>query len=142
KTLINLVSLEADIQKELGKLVTQRVAVSCDGAYRVNERGDSFECDVVGRVTAGADRIESVLVKVGTEGDVSWQEIRVPDGSAVPSPPATPTASETSQPTGEAAVAANPAAGADTTAPSETATSDDSTRESADDTVNVDNDDD
>ncbi|MEO0541340.1 MAG: DUF4333 domain-containing protein [Cyanobacteria bacterium P01_A01_bin.105] len=104
KTLINLVSLETEMQAELSKVISQRVVVSCDGAYRVNARGDSFECDVVGLVTAGTERIDSVLVKIGPEGDLNWQEVRIPadNGSlALPNPAAAP-------PEG-GAVAANPA---------------------------------
>ncbi|MEO0757469.1 MAG: hypothetical protein AAFY78_11415 [Cyanobacteria bacterium J06648_16] len=86
KTLINLVSLEEEIQTDLSKVVGQRVVISCDGAYRANERGDSFECDVVGNVTTGTDRLDSVLVRVGAEGDLSWQEVRLPTGSSAVQP--------------------------------------------------------
>jgi len=110
KTLINLVSLEEEIQQELSRVATQRVAVSCDGAYRVNERGDSFECDVVGLVTAGSERIESVLVKVGPGGDLSWQEVRLPSGSAPSGGQTAPATSGSSSATS----AAQPKAAADT----------------------------
>ena len=113
KTLLNLVSLEADIQQELSQVVAQRVTVSCDGAYRVNERGDSFECDVVGLITSGTDRIDSVLIEVDAEGNVGWREVRW----AIDSSPSqgNSTSSEAAQssaapqPTGKA-VAANPEA--------------------------------
>ncbi|MEM9163259.1 MAG: DUF4333 domain-containing protein [Cyanobacteria bacterium P01_F01_bin.4] len=76
KALINLVSLEEKIQTGFSKDLGKRPDIDCGAAYRINQRGESFECDVVGSVTVGSNRIESVLVKVDAEGNLQWQEVR------------------------------------------------------------------
>ncbi|MEM8610847.1 MAG: DUF4333 domain-containing protein [Cyanobacteria bacterium P01_H01_bin.105] len=83
KVLINLVSLEEDIQKDIRDAVGKSLAVDCGDMYRVNKRGDSFECDVVGAGAVAAGRIESVLVKVNGESNLEWQEVLI---EAVPAP--------------------------------------------------------
>ncbi len=115
KTLINLVSLEAEMQKKLSQLAGQRVEVSCDGAYRVNERGDAFECDIVGLVATGTDRLESVLVRVGAEGDVSWQEVRLPVAPSPAEGTIVQSGGTAARPAPNDAVAANPVAESATT---------------------------
>ncbi|MEO0455932.1 MAG: DUF4333 domain-containing protein [Cyanobacteria bacterium P01_A01_bin.114] len=86
KSLINLVSLEEDIRSGFSRDLGKRAEIDCGAAYRINERSGAFECDVVGGVTVGSDRIESVLVKVESTGDLKWQEVRQ---AAVPSAIAT-----------------------------------------------------
>ena len=110
KALINLINLEGDIEDELGKELGQRFVIDCGDAYRVNRPGDAFECDVVGGVTVGTDQIESILVKVDSEGNLNWQEVRQP---GVPVPPSASSAATTA-PSATAATAANTSSDAST----------------------------
>ncbi|NEP15351.1 MAG: DUF4333 domain-containing protein [Leptolyngbya sp. SIO4C1] len=80
--LINLVSLEDKIQRTFSRELGQRAEIDCGAAYRISESGSAFECDVVGGVTLGTDRVNSVLVKVEAAGDLTWQEVRQPIGTA------------------------------------------------------------
>lgn len=75
KVLINLVSLEEKIQAEMREAVGKSLAVDCRDTYRVNKRGDSFDCDVVGAGIVATGRVESVLVKVNGTHDLEWQEV-------------------------------------------------------------------
>ena len=77
KVIINLVSLEEKIQEDIREAVGKSLAVDCRDTYRINKRGDSFECDVVGAGTVAAGRVESVLVKVNGESNLEWQEVIV-----------------------------------------------------------------
>ncbi|MEM9904417.1 MAG: DUF4333 domain-containing protein [Cyanobacteria bacterium P01_D01_bin.44] len=118
KALINLVSLEEKIQTGFSQDLGKRPDIDCGAAYRINTRGESFECDVVGSVTVGTDRIESVLVKVDAEGNLQWQEIRqatAPSSVAAGGPSAGSTDSNT--PT------ASPAASGESTDEEDEATS-------------------
>ncbi|MBE9069938.1 DUF4333 domain-containing protein [Leptolyngbya cf. ectocarpi LEGE 11479] len=84
KVLINLASLEEKIQAEIRDAVGKSLAVDCRDTYRVNQRGDSFECDVVGAGIVAAGRVESVLVKVNGQSNLEWQEVLI---GAVPAAP-------------------------------------------------------
>ncbi|HEY9735969.1 MAG TPA: DUF4333 domain-containing protein [Trichocoleus sp.] len=95
KVMLNLVKVENQIQTGLAEAVGKQAVIDCGSeAYRVNLSGDRFECQVVGGVTAGSDRIESVLVRVEPDGNLAWQEVRQPmqplaqaqPGTAVPQP--------------------------------------------------------
>ena len=81
KVLINLASLEETIQAEIRQTLGKRLVIDCRDTYRVNRRGDSFECDVVGTGAVASGRVDSVLVRVNGEGDLEWQEMIV---SSVP----------------------------------------------------------
>jgi hypothetical protein len=103
RALLNLVKVESQIQEGLSKAISRRVPVDCGSeAYRANLPGDRFECQIVGGVTAGADQIDRVLVRVDAEGNLNWQEVRQPTQLAATSPaqPAagqSPAAAETAQ---------------------------------------------
>ena len=103
KVLINLASLEEDIQEEMRSAVGKSLAIDCGDTYRQNQRGDSFECDVVGAGAVAAGRVESVLVKVNNESNLEWQEVligavpAVPGAAEPPAPQATPPNEETSE---------------------------------------------
>ena len=86
KVLINLVSLEEKIQDEIRGAVGKSLVVDCRDTYRINKRGDSFECDIVGAGNVAAGRVESVLVKVTGDGNLEWQEVVVGAEPAVPVP--------------------------------------------------------
>lgn len=75
KVLINLASLEDAIQRDIKEAVGKSFAIDCRDTYRVNKRGETFECDVIGTGTIAAGRLESVLVKVNSESNLEWQEI-------------------------------------------------------------------
>ena len=88
KALINLASLEEAIQEDIREAVGRSLVVDCGDTYRVNKRGDSFECDVVGAGIVAAGRVESVLVKVNGESNLEWQEVII-GAAPVPGTPAT-----------------------------------------------------
>ena len=92
KVLINLASLEAKIQEGTKEAVGKSLAIDCGHTYRASKRGESFECDVVGAGTVAAGRVESVLVKIGGDGDLTWQEVLISNGSAAPASQSTGTA--------------------------------------------------
>jgi len=78
KAMLNLVTVEARIAEELGQVVGQRALIDCGHTYRANQPGDRFECQVVGELTDGRDRIDAVLVMAESDGNLSWQELRQP----------------------------------------------------------------
>ena len=82
KALINLAWLEEEIQKEIKGAVGKNLAIDCRDTYRLNQRGDTFECDVIGTGQVATGRVESILVKVGGDGNLQWQEVVV--GNTVP----------------------------------------------------------
>lgn len=105
KVLLNLPTVEDTIQQGLSQAFGQRALIDCGTAtYRVNQPGDRFQCQVVGGLETGANTIDSVLVRIGPDGNLSWQELQsasVPAApvalssastpSAVPAQPASPT---------------------------------------------------
>lgn len=95
KVLINLASLEEKIQEDIKGAVGKRLAVDCGNTYRVNQRGDTFECDVVGAGTVSSGRVVAILVKVAGDGNLEWQEVLVGDAPAV----AATTSASTAPPT-------------------------------------------
>ena len=120
KVLINLASLEEKIQAGTKEAVGKSLAVDCGDTYRVSKRGDSFECDVVGAGTVSSGRVDSVLVKVGGDGDLEWQEILIGNAPATTGAASNITSTAASTPTeapaatpetktDEAATAAKPA---------------------------------
>ncbi|WP_215609571.1 hypothetical protein [Leptothoe spongobia] len=123
KVLINLASLEEKIQAGTKEAVGKSLTIDCRDTYRVSQRGDSFECDVVGAGTVTAGRVDSVLVKVDGDGNLEWQEILIEHtpgaasgtnaaGSAASSASATPevpAAKSADDKTDESAAAAKPA---------------------------------
>ncbi|WP_196358140.1 DUF4333 domain-containing protein [Nodosilinea nodulosa] len=83
KVLLNLPKVEDTIQQGLSKTFGKRALIDCGTAtYRVNQPGDRFQCQVVGGIETGASTIESVLVKIDPDGNLSWQELQA--ASAVP----------------------------------------------------------
>ncbi|NJN87721.1 MAG: DUF4333 domain-containing protein [Leptolyngbyaceae cyanobacterium SL_7_1] len=78
KGLLNVTKLEALFQEQLGAETESPPVVNCGGVYRVNVPGDSFECKVLNATTKTQARIEAILVKVDTQGNVSWQQVRRP----------------------------------------------------------------
>ena len=96
KALLNLPKVEDSIQQGLAKAFGKRALIDCGTAtYRVNLPGDRFQCQVVGGLEAGATSIQSVLVSIDTDGNLSWQELRaspalaaLPAASSQPGAPA------------------------------------------------------
>ncbi|MEO1070250.1 MAG: DUF4333 domain-containing protein [Cyanobacteria bacterium J06638_6] len=107
KALLNLPKVEDSIQQGLSQAYGKRALVDCGTAtYRVNRPGDRFECQVVGGLETDASTIESVLVTVDADGNLSWQELPSPDAMAAmpvvaggnpvaPTNPPTPTPNNT-----------------------------------------------
>ncbi|NET33086.1 MAG: DUF4333 domain-containing protein [Cyanothece sp. SIO1E1] len=78
KVMLNLERLEHRFQETLSQEVgiLPMPTIDCGDTYRANQPGDAFECDVVGNVTDGADRLEAILVRADAQGNLQWQEIR------------------------------------------------------------------
>jgi len=92
KALLNIVKLETDLQATLGREFGVRPKLDCGETYRVNSPGESFECDVIGRVSIGSDQLEGILVRVDQQRNLTWQEIRQAAGSASPATPSSASA--------------------------------------------------
>ncbi|MEO0868431.1 MAG: hypothetical protein AAFY17_08270 [Cyanobacteria bacterium J06642_11] len=119
KVLINLASLEEDIQEDIKGAVGKRLSVDCGDTYRINQRGDTFECDVIGAGEVSSGRVISILVKVAPDSNLEWQEVIVENAAAAATAPA---ASNTDKPTNQAS------AGADATKSEESDTTAESTK--------------
>ena len=96
--MLNLPTVEDTIQQGLSQAFGKRALVDCGTAiYRVNQPGDRFQCQVVGGLETGSSTVDSVLVRIDPDGNLSWQELQstatasvpVALGSALP-PAATP----------------------------------------------------
>jgi hypothetical protein len=102
KVLLNLPKVEDTIQQGLSQAFGQRALIDCGTAtYRANQPGDRFQCQVVGGIETETDTIESVLVSITAEGNLTWQELRsagavaamaATNGQASSPPAAAPTA--------------------------------------------------
>ncbi|HEY9881231.1 MAG TPA: hypothetical protein V6D29_22440 [Leptolyngbyaceae cyanobacterium] len=79
KVMLNLVKVENQIQDDLTKATNKQALIDCGSdVYRANQTGDRFECQIVGGMTVGTDKIETVLVSIASDGNLTWQEIRQP----------------------------------------------------------------
>lgn len=122
KVLINLASLEEKIQAEMRDAVGKSLAIDCRDTYRVNKRGDSFECDVVGAGTVATGRVESVLVNVNGTHNLEWQEIligAVPAGQGTAASGTGASSEAAAGETPDTTASANPTGPADTVANTE-----------------------
>lgn len=85
KVLLNLPKVEDTIQQGLAQVYGRRSQIDCGTAtYRVNQPGDRFQCQVVGGLETESDTIESVLVSIGPDGNLTWQEIRPAETATAP----------------------------------------------------------
>lgn len=118
KVLINLASLEEKIEEGTKEAVGKRLAIDCGHTYRASKRGDSFECDVIGAGNVASGRVESILVNVGGDGDLTWQEVLIAQpaaanqgtsAAAAPSTTTSPATSTDSKPEEATTAAAKPA---------------------------------
>ncbi len=76
KALLNLPKVEDTIQQELSQAFGQRALIDCGTAtYRVNQPGDRFQCQVVGGLKTDTATVDAVLVRIGSDGNLSWQEL-------------------------------------------------------------------
>lgn len=106
KVLLNLPTVEDTIQQGLSQAFGKRAVIDCGTAtYRVNQPGDRFQCQVVGGIETDMATIDSVLVKIDPDGNLTWQERQ-----AVPT--ATPQALVANGPSAAVPAAAPRAAGA------------------------------
>lgn len=77
KVLLNLPQVEDRIQQGLFQVYGQRALIDCGTAtYRVNQPGDRFQCQVIGGLETDTSPIESVLVSITADGNLTWQEIQ------------------------------------------------------------------
>lgn len=115
EVILNMVKVEAELQEQLAEEFSRRAIVNCDEAYRINQPGERFECDVVGGLAVGQGQIDSLLVRINPEGDLEWYEQR---SAVVPVPSEeAPETSGAAQPTAAApssATATNGATGTET----------------------------
>lgn len=73
--LLNLLTLEAEFQKVLQTSKGIRpnvVQVDCGELYRPTKPGDSFECQLKGRL----QQPETILVRVESGGNVTWRTVK------------------------------------------------------------------
>lgn len=76
KVMLNLPRVEETIQRGLSQAFEQQAIVDCGTAkYRPNQAGDQFQCQIVGGLTTDADTFEAVVVMVGADGNLTWQEL-------------------------------------------------------------------
>ncbi|MEO0535133.1 MAG: DUF4333 domain-containing protein [Cyanobacteria bacterium P01_A01_bin.123] len=76
RVIINLATLEAELETGLVQAIGRRSPVDCGAAYRLNQPSIAFECNVVGDPVQGQDRITAILVTTDGQGNVQWEEIR------------------------------------------------------------------
>lgn len=110
KVLLNLPKVEDTIQQGLSQAYGQRSLIDCGTAtYRANVPGDRFQCQVVGGLETGPNTIESVLVRIAADGNLTWQEIQPAAVAALPAAPGAQTTSATApeQPAAPQAAAAD-----------------------------------
>jgi hypothetical protein len=121
KALLNLPKVEDSIRQGLSQAFGKRALIDCGSAtYRVNQPGDRFQCQVVGGIETGTDTIESVLVSIGSDGNLNWRELRA--SPTVAALPAATTGTASAAPA-QSAAAPRPAAQLDPTVKTTTVTS-------------------
>ncbi|MBD0336034.1 MAG: hypothetical protein ICV62_11145 [Cyanobacteria bacterium Co-bin13] len=87
QAMLNLVKVENQIQEGLARALSKRAPIDCGSeAYRANQPGDRFECQIVGGIAAGSEQIEKVLVRIDADGNLNWQEVRQSAQLAAASP--------------------------------------------------------
>ncbi|PSR17661.1 hypothetical protein C8255_11405 [filamentous cyanobacterium CCP3] len=85
KVMLDLPTVEDTIQQGLSQAFGERALVDCGTAtYRVNQPGDRFQCQVVGGIETGSSTIDSVLVRIDPDGNLSWQELQSASTALVP----------------------------------------------------------
>ncbi len=95
KVLLNLPTVEDTIQQGLSQVYGQRSQIDCGTAtYRVNQPGDRFQCQVVGGLETGTTTIESVLVSITSDGNLTWQEVQAAVAALPVAAPGAPTLSD------------------------------------------------
>lgn len=136
--LLNLAQLESEFQQKLQEQNQNVLKVDCGGIFRPTQVGDSFECqlqrkqpanpqrskkesktanqpdrlktvNVQGKTQPQPSTSDSIVVRVASQGQVTWQEVRVVAAQPVKSSTASPLASSPQ---------ANPAIPAPETTPS------------------------
>ncbi len=75
--LLNMGKVEESIRSGLAEAFSKRAVVDCGELYRINQPGEVFECRLVGGLDLDGDRIETVVVRIDSDGNLSWQEVRV-----------------------------------------------------------------
>ena len=78
-SILNLIKLEEHFQKALGEETGVAAAIDCGASYRANKPGDAFECEVVGGLATKRDRVDTILVRIDRQGNLTWQPL-TPEG--------------------------------------------------------------
>jgi hypothetical protein len=75
EVILNMVKVEDKLQESFAKEFSQRAVIDCGEAYRMNQAGEQFECQLIGDVALGQGRVTSLLVRVDPEGNLTWHEV-------------------------------------------------------------------
>ena len=78
-SILNLIKLEEHFQKALGEETGVAAAIDCGASYRAKKPGDAFECEVVGGLATQRDRVDTILVRIDRQGNLTWQPL-TPEG--------------------------------------------------------------
>ena len=76
QVILNMSTVESDLQEGFAQQFSRRASIDCGELYRINQPGEEFECRVVGRVNLGQEDITALIVRVDPEGNLNWYEIR------------------------------------------------------------------
>lgn len=76
QVILNMAKIESALQQDFAQAFAKRATLNCGDLYRLNQPGEQFECEVVGGVTVGEEKVTSLLVKIDPEGNLNWYEVR------------------------------------------------------------------
>ncbi len=76
--ILNVAKVENKIQDDFAKTFAKRAFIDCGEAYRINQPGERFECEVIGGVEIGQEAINSIFVRIDPDGNLNWYEVREP----------------------------------------------------------------
>ncbi|MEM0981247.1 MAG: hypothetical protein AAGH78_13350, partial [Cyanobacteria bacterium P01_H01_bin.58] len=63
------------IQEDFAQAFAKRAFIDCGAAYRINQPGERFECQVIGGVELDETQITSLFVRIDPEGNLNWYEV-------------------------------------------------------------------
>lgn len=74
--ILNVELVESKIQEDFAQAFAKRAFIDCGAAYRINQPGERFECQVIGGVELDETQITSLFVRIDPEGNLNWHEVR------------------------------------------------------------------
>ncbi|MEO0405888.1 MAG: DUF4333 domain-containing protein [Cyanobacteria bacterium P01_A01_bin.135] len=74
---LNLSDLEAYFRNEIRSETGSLSDIDCGGIYRVNQPGDSFDCQLSEAIPLEDDlrQLEAIQVQLDSQGNVNWQQV-------------------------------------------------------------------